>query len=269
MVTTYLKPKDLSILYTDLTFIPGKVCRVFLDSLLQHNPPDSHTQNSVRHPMCLVGSHADIAQGHPKGLAANSASHHNSILPHNFVSPTLAQADSLDWESQILMEQEQKRMQTATKSDDAEVPEHLWDSRILPHLLQGERTKILKPIRTLALRWWRRNLLRDFLKWFKKEHKSCVVSNQVAVIHIKKNGEAMLDWTAGRDCIWRAAEASWWDWTKGSRPFHWRWPIEYRTVIRDGVPLWFISPPPTTKIPQRGEPDPVKREIIRTKLSTV
>jgi hypothetical protein len=131
MATTYLKPKDLSILYTDLTFIPGKVCRVFLDSLLQHNPPDSHTQNSVRHPMCLVGSHADIAQGHPKGLVANSA--------------TLAQADSLDWESRILMEQEQRRMQTATKSDDAEVPEHLWDSRILPHLLQGERTKIQSP----------------------------------------------------------------------------------------------------------------------------
>jgi hypothetical protein len=54
-------------------------------------------------------------------------------------------------ETRIIQEQELKRMQAATKSNDAEIPVHLWDCRILPHLLQSQRGPILKPIRSFVL----------------------------------------------------------------------------------------------------------------------
>jgi hypothetical protein len=63
-----------------------------------------------------------------------------------------------------------KRYQALTKADDTEVPAHIWDQRILPRLPQKEREPILNTIRGLALRWWRRNVMRDFLRWFKATH---------------------------------------------------------------------------------------------------
>ncbi len=166
-----LKPKDLATLNADLTFIPARVCKVFLDSLLLKNSMKDQLQTPDGHPACVAWSQdgkAQSAQLHQQGPSANQKRGQQSILAQSPRIPPSTQADSLEWESRLLMEQEQKRMQVATKSDDAEVPEHLWDSRILPNLLQGERSRILRPIRTLALRWWQRNLLREFLKWLKR-----------------------------------------------------------------------------------------------------
>ena len=39
-------------------------------------------------------------------------------------------------------------------------------------------------------------------------------------------GQAVAE--AGRDCITRAAYATWWKWDAGSRPFFWRFPEEFR-----------------------------------------
>ena len=35
--------------------------------------------------------------------------------------------------------------------------------------------------------------------------------------------EAYLDFNAGRDCLYRGLQSSWWEWSSGSRPFFWRW----------------------------------------------
>jgi hypothetical protein len=169
-------------------------------------------------------------------------------------------------ENQMIMEAEHKLLQGATKADDAAIPMQLWDERILPALPQQQRSKILVPIRNLALRWWRRSVLRDFLRWFKAEHKKLHKAGSIQVQLILRNGSAKLDWEAGRDCIRRCAEASWWEWDAGSRPLHWRWPKEYRIIIRDGLPPWFITKPPETKIPQCGEPDVDVRHKIKEKL---
>ena len=53
-----------------------------------------------------------------------------------------------------------------------------------------------------------------------------------------------IDWHAGIDACRRGVESSWWEWTIGSRPFHWRWPEEYRVEIRDGIQVFFIQNPP-------------------------
>jgi hypothetical protein len=48
----------------------------------------------------------------------------------------------------------------------------------------------------------------------------------------------LADWEAGGDAIARAARSSWWEWDDGSTPFYWRWPAEYRYVMRDGIKIY-------------------------------
>jgi hypothetical protein len=59
------------------------------------------------------------------------------------------------------------------------------------------------------------------------------------------------DIEAGADAVTRAANALWWTWDDGSRPFHWRWPAWYKSTIRDGLKVHFQSSKPTYRKPQR------------------
>ena len=43
---------------------------------------------------------------------------------------------------------------------------------------------------------------------------------------------------AGKDCITRAAYATWWKWDAGSRPFFWRFPEEFRVDMMKGNRTW-------------------------------
>lgn len=179
----------------DSTYVPGKCCLAFLDAIqaIETNPihlASNHNLNSK------VDSPVKWA-----------------VLPRceGDASVSNANQDSdMDLENRWLAEAEQKRMKAATKSDDAEVPMHLWDQRLLPALLQSQRTAILTPIRALVLRWWHRHLLRDFLSWFWGTHKS-LNRELFTVDQILKNKEARPDWEAGRECIVCSSNCSWWD----------------------------------------------------------
>jgi hypothetical protein len=149
------------------------------------------------------------------------------------------------------------RNNKAAKNDDAPVPEYLWDDVIVP---DGNDDKIaaLSVIRTFALRWWRKNTTREFLIWLKVKHNAC-----------KLTVDYRNDVTAGRDCISRCCNASWWEWDAGSRPLFWRWPSDYRLVIRDGLPPWIKGPMPSYRVPQRAERNPQLKSIVKSKLSKV
>jgi len=186
----------------------------------------------------------------------------------------------LDITTQVRLEfeEEQKRMQAATKADDAPVPTYLWDARLLPDKTSEERHGILQPIRGMLLRCWRRRTCRHLLQWLKQKYPTLLKffaedSSSSAYLNyyhkLLRNEEFKTDWIAGRDCIRRCALATWWDWEGGSRPFHWRWPIEYRHIVRDGLPPWFLSMPKAITVPQRGELDVRTRELIRQKLTKV
>jgi hypothetical protein len=71
------------------------------------------------------------------------------------------------------------------------------------------------------------------------------------------------------DDIARAANSSWWNWDDGSTPFHWRWPLHYQRVIRDGLKVYFQERPPRYLQAQRDIPDKeVKKKVIE-KLAKV
>lgn len=77
-----------------------------------------------------------------------------------------------------------------------------------------------------------------------------------------------LDLAAAADAIRRGANSTWWEWDDGSRPFHWRWPKEYQTTIRDGLPV-YVSPGEETIAPQGDTMDPTQKAAMIKKLRKV
>jgi hypothetical protein len=74
----------------------------------------------------------------------------------------------------------------------------------------------------------------------------------------------------GRDFVQRICDSSWWNWDGGSTLFFWRWPSEFRTQMRDGIPLWFDSTlAPSYRRPQRAEKNPTLKARVKEKLDKV
>jgi hypothetical protein len=201
----------------------------------------------------------------------------------------------------------QQRERKAVKSDDAEVPEYLWEE----HLIAGSEklkwdAKDMDSLRRVStwlrgkmLCWWKRQVLRSYVKWMKNEYliaDSKGDSGSWLELGQKLGKDDELHWqyrwsTTGRDdykkwwkerlvatiedvvpasdAIARAADSSWWNWDEGSRPFHWRWPRHYQLVIRDGLKVYFQKVPPRYRTPQRDILDEeVKRKVVE-KLAKV
>jgi hypothetical protein len=177
------------------------------------------------------------------------AHQHSDLICSN---PSLLRESSID----KVLERDPDHAKAA-KNDDAPVPEYLWDDVVVP---DGDLSKLkaLPILHEFALRWWWRHTTKDFLRWFKCHHAS---SMKNAEYHRKKE--------AGSDCIHRCWNSSWWEWSSGSRPLFWRWPQDYRTIIRDGLPPWIKRAMPRYLVPQRGEKDDALWALITSKLKKV
>jgi hypothetical protein len=130
-------------------------------------------------------------------------------------------------EAGLTLQMEEARKLKATKADDAQVPEHLWDSVLVPC---GDIKKIgvLAVFRKFALRWVKRNTTRDFLRWFFVKHPvvrrmfqmgndfSYQAWASVLQQWLGGNKEGKANWEAGRECIARYSNSSWWEWGDGS-----------------------------------------------------
>ena len=74
---------------------------------------------------------------------------------------------------------------------------------------------------------------------------------------------------AAREAIYATSNASWWEWTRGSRLLFWRWELEFQAVARDGYPSWFQEKPKHCKRPQREYRDPTTARLVASKLEDV
>ncbi len=185
----------LKILGADESFLPIKCCMAILDGINREAP----------------------------GVRTCS-----KIMGGQTVEPKLGLVDAM-LAQRYQEEAEAKRMQAATKADDAEVPVTLWDQRILPNMLQAERGPILNVIRNFCLQWWERNVLRDFLAWFQRTP-DCLVAHQFKLRQVWRNLNGVPILLGGTGML-------------GPDLFI-------------GLKPWFISQPAEVTIPQRGEPDP-------------
>ena len=163
-----------------------------------------------------------------------------------------------------LEEREEDRNLKATKSDDASIPYHLWNDRILSHYSFETAPEVKKAIDALdtirrgTLRYWKRVVAQDFWTWWR--------------LHCKKmdDRERKASIESGLSALRHSALASWWDWDQGSSPFFWRMPdLTWMTEMRDGVkPMW-TGPPPRYRIPQRPNPDPISLNLEKKKIGKV
>ena len=73
---------------------------------------------------------------------------------------------------------QEARERVATKSDDAEVPTHLWTQHCIEESTHGWNTeqvevlpKLMDLLRPLAFRWWRHKLFRSFFHWMESQRR--------------------------------------------------------------------------------------------------
>jgi hypothetical protein len=145
----------------------------------------------------------------------------------------------------------------ATKKDDAEVRIDLWNSHLVAGLSgilpDSKFHHAVGILREFLMRVWRRRVTKDFLSWYTSTTHPCKDSVR----------------TDARDCIQRVCDASWWHWDGGSRPFFWRWPVDYQTIIRNGLPPWFWYEVRSNQRAQR-EPKNIRlKGVICDKLSVI
>ena len=156
----------------------------------------------------------------------------------------------------------------ASKDDDAAVPVYLWNDRIaclFPWIDSYDlMVEALEKIRGFFKDRWCRILTRSFGSYMRGEYGSGWTT-------MKREADSALlcDIETGSDCIRRAAASDWWEWNDGSRPFFWRWPAESRKAIRDGMKMWQLSSPPTSRHPQPQPKDEDLKAKLRAKLKKV
>jgi hypothetical protein len=153
--------------------------------------------------------------------------------------------------------------QRAAKDDDAEIPFAIWDtpfweqllhwghkrSYLLSHQILRVGTRkihILDVLRAWILRVWRRSVYRSFRRYMSEKYGK--------QWHRKDNVEVV----AGRDCLWRVAQATFWDWSAGSRLFFWHWPEHSRVWARDGHPIYIHG---TLPLYRRCQPTESQKDI--------
>ncbi|KAL7570893.1 hypothetical protein ACA910_018953 [Epithemia clementina (nom. ined.)] len=153
----------------------------------------------------------------------------------------------------------------ATKADDAEIPSHFWDERILVRGPLGRLSLekfsfVVERLRKWLHRIWIRRVRTDFWGWWRWESSLRKVTG-------RDSHRPSLE--AGLATLHHAELSSWWDWDQGSSPFFWRFPEEWIPDMRDGLkPRWLSAPPRYTRRQQLPS-DPAVREKDKEKLNKV
>jgi hypothetical protein len=149
--------------------------------------------------------------------------------------------------------------------------------------------RALTLLRLLFVRRWKRNVTTSFLRWWRArrlEPNGIVEAHRLVVFvvalgcfkwrakgkkqyKVERNARRAKDRSIASDAvdaIRRSSNSSWWECSKGSFPFFWRWPEWYQDFIRLGVPPWLSGDVPKSAIPQRPEKDEGTRDAMKGKL---
>ena len=204
--------------------------------------------------------------GNPNGLAADQddpfAEVRSKTRPSRIGSYGVlgdAQRDSLH------KVEEAKDYSKAVKHDDANIPLHLWNDRVKAGDTPREKVDwALDVFRKVLLRWYMRRLTRDCVAHMREAHgKEWMTRSRSPTSNLEKDREAI----AG--LLWHSSRADWFEYHSGSRLIHFRFPLRYRAMARDGVPVYFEKPGPSTKGKQPIISDPILREKTREKIGKV
>jgi hypothetical protein len=177
----------------------------------------------------------------------------------------------------------------AVKNDDAGIPFHLWDQRIL--LLLPWVTSFLFFLRGHLMLIILRNLYLEFKAFMdqthgkgwssklkllrsvgRKERERGGLEEGLGEKHQKKpknlsaNYELLRDAEVGVSVLCNFGDADWWTWAGGSTLIFWRWPEGLqRKAARDGMTPWISGELPNFK-KKAKPPSPEERKSIWSKF---
>ena len=164
---------------------------------------------------------------------------------------------------------EAKEFAKAVKADNAAVPTRLWDDRIRSGGSdQDTQDRIFGLLRRAMHRRFLKLLRVDCCRYMRDTHGS----HWIKAPRITKGGqptEVELDRRAIANILWHNVHTNWFEFNAGSRLVHFRFPKLYRTMARDGVPVWFERPGPNTREAQKTIADPDLRSKAKEKISKV
>lgn len=155
----------------------------------------------------------------------------------------------------------------AVKSDDAEIPEHLWNLKVLEGIPRCQdkyasdpkyRRRFLSSVgvlRSWLLTEWKKRVERSFHVWFHGTE------------HMWDKREDL--WKKGEEAIRRAHRASWWKWNGGSSIFFWRWPKPYQKDAEQGAKARLDAEPPVFWQAQPPLDSEKKRKMVEPKVAKV
>ena len=150
----------------------------------------------------------------------------------------------------------------AVKSDDAEVPKHLWDAAVCRGPPSPEQAKALSILRLFMMRVYRQRLGREIRSYMNYNHGSNWLDkmrNPTMNRNTAEEAEGM------RDILWRASENEWFQCPIGSRLLFFRFPRRYRTQALRGVRIMFTDKGPSSR---RQQPPlkPDEKQVLRKKV---
>jgi hypothetical protein len=131
--------------------------------------------------------------------------------------------------------------QKAAKNDDAETLVDYWDGpfwEVLsrkgrsPDFLQSARSTTVGNLQKPILQ-----VLRDWMLWIWRVAVRKSLQRHLSSLPME---DRKADVKEGVDCLRRVGDASFWDWSAGSRLFFWRWPAPLREWARDGLPVYTL-----------------------------
>ena len=162
---------------------------------------------------------------------------------------------------------EAKEFAKAVKADDAEVPVYLWNERIKSSANEEDRDRALAGFRKFGLSLFIKALRRDAVQYLRDTYGDWMGAK-------RKNNDGTLT-SLGKDLrgishmLQHTTHTNWFEYLAGSRIIHFRFPLKYRDMARDGVPVFFEKEGPSTRDPQPPFPDPKVRASVRKKLEKV
>jgi hypothetical protein len=87
---------------------------------------------------------------------------------------------------------------------------------------------------------------------------------------LRDNPEGRATVEAGYDAIHRCADATWFEWPKGSAPLFWNWGEEYQRAVRDGQPHFMIGSLDEPFMRKQAKAkDSLKHKLMRAKVVEV
>ena len=148
----------------------------------------------------------------------------------------------------------------AVKSDDAEVPEHIWNEAVCHGTPSEDELRALSTLRKFCLQWYRRKLWLEAGQYLIKTHgKDWPEKLNQGKSNLSKDVHAI------QLILWRAGSNDWFEYPYGSSLLFFRFPARYRTQAKRGVRVMFTCKGPSSRYPQpRLKPD--KKRVLKKKI---